>query len=144
VTTVANPKVYGYYKVATAADVAATSYAWTTSSVASGGGMARYSGASGLDTSATLAAGAAAGSGTVPSVTTTTANAMLVGCMGVNSASATLSSPSGMTQAVETTGGRRLELADGLLAAAGPSGAKSWTFSTTREWAGWLVALRPS
>jgi myo-inositol-hexaphosphate 3-phosphohydrolase len=140
VTTIANPKVYGYYKVATASEPA--SYAWTTTSTTSGGGIGRYSGASGLDTAATSATGAAASAGTVPAVTTTTANAMLVGCMSVNSSSATLTSPAGMAQAVET-GARRFELADGIQAAAGPSGTKRWTFSSAREWAGWLVALRP-
>jgi hypothetical protein len=67
---------------------------------------------------------------------------MLVGCMSVNSSSATLAPPAGMVQAVET-GARRFEVADGIQATAGPSGAKTWTFSAAREWAGWLVALRP-
>ena len=35
VTTIANPKVYGYYKVATASESA--SYSWTTTSTTSGG-----------------------------------------------------------------------------------------------------------
>ena len=140
VTTIANPKVYGYYKVATASEAA--SYSWTTTSTTSGGGIARYSGASGLDTAATSASGAATPSGTVPAVTTTTAKAMLVGCMSVNSSSATLTSPAGMAQVVET-GARRFEVADGIQATAGPSGTKTWTFSAAREWAGWLVALRP-
>ena len=139
-TSIANPKVYGFYKVATAAEPA--SYSWTTTSTTSGGGIATYSGAAGLDTAATTAAGAAASSGTVPAVTTTTANAMLVGCMSVNSGSVTLTSPAGMTQAIET-GARRFEVADGVQAAAGPGGAKTWTFSAAREWAGWLVAVRP-
>jgi hypothetical protein len=139
-TSLANPKVYGYYKVATSTEPA--DYPWTTSSVTSGGVIARYSGATGLDTTATSASGAAAASGTVGQVTTTTANAMLVGCMSVNSSSVTLSSPAGMTQVVET-GDRRFELADGLQPTAGPSGTKTWTFSAAREWAGWLVALRP-
>ena len=140
VTTIANPKVYGYYKVATASESA--SYSWTTTSTTSGGGIARYSGAAGLDTAATTASGAATSSGTVPAVTSTTAKAMLVGCMSVNSGSVSLTSPAGMAQAVET-GARRFEVADGIQANAGPSGAKTWTFSAAREWAGWLVALRP-
>ncbi|BCW65726.1 hypothetical protein NicSoilB4_04890 [Arthrobacter sp. NicSoilB4] len=140
VTTIANPKVYGYYKVATASESAG--YSWTTTSTTSGGGIARYSGASGLDTAATSASGAAASSGTVPAVTSTTANAMLVGCMSVNSSSASLTPPGGMAQAVEA-GARRFEIADGIQSIAGPSGAKTWTFSAAREWAGWLVALRP-
>jgi myo-inositol-hexaphosphate 3-phosphohydrolase len=140
VTSVANPKVYGYYKVATTAEPA--DYTWATSSTTSGGGIVRYSGASGLDTSAKSASGAAASFGSVPGVTTTTPNAMLVGCMSVNSTSVTLTSPTGMSQAVET-GARRFELADGNQATAGASGTKTWTFSGARDWAGWLVALRP-
>jgi hypothetical protein len=139
-TSQANPKVFGYYKVATSAEPA--DYAWTTSSATGGGVIARYSGAAGLDTTASSASGAAASSGTVGQVTTTTANAMLVGCMSVNSSSVTLSSPSGMSQVAEL-GDRRFELADGLQPTAGPSGVKTWTFSAAREWAGWVVALRP-
>jgi hypothetical protein len=139
-TSLANPKVYGYYKVATGTEP--TDYSWTTSSTTAGGVIARYSGAAGPDTPASTASGGAASSGTVGQVTTTTANAMLVGCMGLNSASATLSSPAGMTEVVET-GARRFELADGLQPAAGGSGTRTWTFSGAREWAGWLVALRP-
>jgi hypothetical protein len=141
VTTLANPKVYGYYKVATASEP--TSYSWTTSSVLGGGAITRYSGATGVDGAATSASGAAATSASVPGVTTSTANAMLVGCMSANSSSVTLTSPGGMTQAAET-GDRKFELADGVQSAAGPSGAKAWTLSASREWAGWLVALRPS
>lgn len=140
VTNIANPKVYGYYKVATASEPA--DYAWTTSSTTSGGGIARYTGTSGPDAAATTGSGAAASSGSIPAVTTTAANAMLVGCMSVNSSSVTLASPAGMAQAVET-GARRFEVADGVQAAAGASGAKTWNFSAAREWAGWLVALRP-
>lgn len=140
VTNIANPKVYGYYKVATASEPA--DYAWTTTSTTSGGGIARYTGTSGPDAAATTGSGAAASSGTIPAVTTTAANAMLVGCMSVNSSSVTLTSPAGMSQAVET-GARRFEVADGIQAAAGASGAKTWNFSAAREWAGWLVALRP-
>lgn len=140
VTSIANPKVYGYYKVATASEP--TGYSWTTTSTTSGGAIARYSGATGPDATATTAAGGAASSGSVPSVTTTTANAMLVGCMSVNSSSVTLNSPAGMLQAVEA-GARRFEVADGVQAAAGASGAKTWSFSSAREWAGWLVPLRP-
>jgi PKD repeat protein len=143
VTSSSNPRIYGYYKIATAAEP--TAYHWAfTSSVTSGGGIARYSGASGLDGPASKAAGASATSGTVPGVTTTTANAMVVGCMGVNSSATTLtiSSPVGMTEAWDV-GGKRHELADGLQSLGGPTGDKTWTFSAGREWAGWLVALRP-
>jgi len=139
VTASSNPKVYGYYKVAAAGETAPT---WALSaSMTSGAGITRYTGASGVDGAATTASGAAAASGTVPAVTTTTANAMLVGCMGVNSSSTGINSPAGMTQAFEV-GGKKGEMDDGLQAAAGSSGTRTWTFGASREWAGWLVALR--
>jgi hypothetical protein len=68
---------------------------------------------------------------------------MLVGCMAINSSSSTttIGSPDGMTE-VWDIGGKRHELADGISSAAGPT-AKTWTFGGSREWAGWLTALRP-
>lgn len=143
VTTTTNPHVFGYYKVATESEPA--DYGWAlTSSVANSVGIARYVGASGLDVPATKASGAAATSGTLPALTTVTPDAMLVGCMAVNSSSTSvgIASPGGMTAAWDL-GGKRQELADGAQPDAGPSGNKTWTFSASREWAGWLVALRP-
>jgi hypothetical protein len=143
---VANPHVFGYFKVAGGAEPA--DYRWTlASSVTSGAGIARYSGVSTtspLDGAPSTASGPAATTGTVPSVTTATADAMLVGCMAINSSSTTslIASPSGMTEAWDI-GGKRHELADGRQALAGASGAKSWTFNVARDWAGWLAALRP-
>jgi hypothetical protein len=144
VTGVANPHVFGYYRLATDSEPA--EHRWTlTSSVANGAGIARYTGAAGLDAAASTASGAAGTSGTVAGVTTVTANAMLVGCMAINSSSTatTIASPAGMAQAWDI-GGKRQELADGVQADAGASGPKTWTFSSIREWAGWLVALRPA
>ncbi len=139
VTTVANPHVYGYYKVAAAGEPTPS---WGLSgSLTNGAGIARYTGASGVDGSATQASGAAATSGTVPGLTTTTANAMVVGCMGVNSGTATITAPTGMAEAWEV-GGKKAELDDAVLATAGATGNRTWTFGATREWAGWLVALR--
>ena len=143
-TTISNPKVYGYYRVATSSEPA--DYHWTFgASITSGGGIARYSGSSGPDVTATKAAGAAATSGTVPGVTTTTAGDMVVGCMGVNSGSlsVTITPPSGTSEAW-SIGGKRNELADDVQPGAGPSGDRTWTFSASREWAGWLTALRPA
>jgi parallel beta-helix repeat protein len=70
---------------------------------------------------------------------------MLVGCLGINSSSTTitLSSPSGMTQAWDP-GGKRHEFADQLLDAPGPTGSRTWTMSSARDWVGWLAALRPA
>jgi hypothetical protein len=79
----------------------------------------------------------------LPGVTTVTDGAMLIGCMAVNSSNAaiTIGSPAGMGEAWDLAG-KRHELADGAQVLAGPSGQKTWTFSSAREWAGWLVALR--
>jgi hypothetical protein len=38
--------------------------------------------------------------------------------------------------------GKKGELDDALQASAGSTGARTWTFAASREWAGWLVALR--
>ena len=144
-TGVANPHTFGYYHVAGSAEP--SNFTWTlSSSVANGAGIARYSGVSAgspIDATATTAFGASATTGTLPGVTTATPGAMLVGCMAINSSSTGVSigSPVGMAQAWDI-GGKRHELADGIKAAAGPSGSKTWTFSSAREWAGWLVALR--
>jgi chitodextrinase len=147
-TSIANPHLYGYYHVMGTSEPA--SYTWTTAgSVASGGGISCYSGVNTttpLDTTASVAASAvAASTGTVSGVTTTTAGAMLVGAIAINSSNTTIAitGPSGMAE-VYDVGGKRTELDDALQAAAGSSGSKSWTWSSgsAREWAGWLVALR--
>ena len=143
VTGVANPRVYGYYKVAGATEP--SSYRWGfAAKVASGGGIARYTGAAGLDVGASAAAGGAASSGSVPGVTTVTEGAMIVGCMGINSSATTISinGPAGMSQAWDL-GGKRHEFDDVLQPAAGATGQLSWGFSSAREWAGWVAALRP-
>ena len=142
---VANPHVFGYYHVAGAAEPG--SWTWTLSgAIANGGGIARYSGvdtATPLDTAAQTGFGALASTATLPGLTTLTTGAMLVGCVGVNSSSTTLliTSPTGMTQAWDI-GGKRHELADQVQAIVGATGARTWTFSSARDWAGWMVALR--
>jgi len=147
VTSISNPHVFGYYKVAGTSEPAA--YTWTlTKQVKSGGGIARYSGvdtAQPLAGGTTTAAGGAALSGTVPGVTTTVPDAMLVGCLSVNASSTGfgITSPSGMTEAWDEIG-KRHEVADQHLLAPGSSGNRTWTFSDPRAWAGWLTALRPS
>ena len=48
-----------------------------------------------------------------------------------------------MTEAWDVAG-KRNELSDALQASTGPSGTKTWTLNSVREFAGWLVALRPA
>lgn len=146
VTSIANPRVFGYYKVAGVSEPA--NYTWTlASSVANSAGIARYSGVDAAQPfagTASSATGASSTTATLPGVTTSVANAQLIGCMAANSSSASLliTAPAGMSEAWNLAG-KRQELADHALAVAGDSGTRSWTFSGAREWAGWLVALRP-
>lgn len=147
VTSIANPHVYGYYKVAGASEPAAT---WTLSAtVANGGGIARYSGvnnASPLDTASVTGSSATeVTAATVSGLTTVNPNAMIVGCVGINSSATTvtIAPPSGMGEAWDI-GGKRNELADALQSTAGPSGAKTWTMSSGRAFGAWLAALRPA
>jgi hypothetical protein len=67
-----------------------------------------------------------------------------VGCMGINSGatSIAITGPAGMSE-VWDLGGKRHELDDAPQATPGASGGKTWSFSSSREWAGWLAALRP-
>jgi myo-inositol-hexaphosphate 3-phosphohydrolase len=145
VTAISNPHVFGYYHVASSSEPA--SYSWTLSaSVVSSAGIARYSGVNAsqpLDGTPVTATGAAATTATLAGVTTNTAGDMLVGCLGANTSSATLvlTSPSGMTAAWDLAG-KRQQLADQTLPTAGASGSRTWTLSSAREWAAWLVALR--
>ena len=147
VTPIPNPHVLGYFKVA--GDSEPDYYTWTlTAPAENSGGIARYSGvdtASPLDAVVTEGSGVATRAGTIPSVTTSTAGAMIVSCMGANSSTdaVNFASPAGLVEAWDL-GGKRHELADGVQAVAGPSGTKTWTFRARREWAGWLTALRPS
>src|SRR3954451_1397565 len=143
VTSVSRPRVYGYYRVAGPSEPA--SYRWVTSNkVANSGGIVRYTGASGLDVSAAKASGSAGKTGTVPGVTTITKDAMVVGCMGVNSSSTPvqITGPAGMSEVWNLTGSPN-ESADVRQATPGPTGTRSWTFSNSRDWAGWVTALRP-
>ena len=146
VTGISNPHVFGYYRVASASEPA--SYSWTlTSSVANSGGIARYTGVSAsqpLD-GVVNASGASATSATLPGLTTSAANDALVGCLAANSSSSSLliTSPSGMVAAWDLVG-KRQQFADQPLSTAGATGSRTWTLSGAREWAGWLVALRPS
>lgn len=48
------------------------------------------------------------------------------------------------TYAHQHSGEGRQDYADGIQAAAGPRGTKTWAFSASRAWAGWLLALRPT
>jgi len=145
VTGLSNPKLFGYFHVASASEPAA--YTWTLSgSVVNAGGIAQYLGvdpATPLDAPVSTVTAPLATALSVPGMTTVTANTMLVGCVAANSSSTSLliTSPAGMSEAWDLPG-KRHELADGLQPSIGPTGPRTWTISSARDAAGWLVALR--
>ena len=145
-TSAGNPKVFGYYRVAQAGEPA--QYTWGLSgSASSSGGIARYSGVSVLDTlegSPSVGGGGSTTSATIAGPTTTVANTRLVGCMGANSSNpnVVVTEPTGMTAGWDLEG-KRQQMSDGPVASPGATGDRTWTFSSGRAWAGWLVALRP-
>ncbi|WP_202911352.1 PKD domain-containing protein [Segeticoccus rhizosphaerae] len=143
-TSQSNPRVYGYYKIAGASEP--SSYHWGYSkSVTSSGGIARYTGASAPETEVSIASGPSANTATLPGITTTAADDVLLGCMGLNTGatSITITAPQEMTQ-VWDLDGKRQEFDDAPLSQAGPTGPRTWQFSQSREWAGWLTAIRPA
>jgi hypothetical protein len=148
VTSVTNPKLYSYYRVAAPSEPA--SYTWSlTSAAASSGGIARYTGvdnANPLDSSVSTASSSASVSAlTVPGVTTASPGGMLIGAAAINASptTVTITGPNGMIQRWDL-GGKRQEYDDAVQQTAGNSGARTWTFSGPREAVGWLAALRPA
>ncbi len=148
ILTGTSTRAFGYYKVAGANEPA--SYTWTlNSAVANSGAIGRYSGVSttapidGTVQSAS-SGGVISKNATIPGVTTSVANAMLVGCMSIDSSvmSVTISPPAGFTERWNLAG-KRQEYADLVRAGTGPSGPQTWTLGGSRDWAGWLAALAP-
>ena len=106
-----------------------------------------YSGAdttTGQDATATTAANGSLGNtSTAPTITTVTANAMLVAfTANFGSGSTTWGAPSGMT--LRTSGQTDTGIADVLQASAGASGVKTFTCNGTGQSAGIMIALRPA
>src|SRR5947207_6063801 len=147
-----------YYRVATAADTAASTYAWTWAPTTSDGAAAilAYSGVDATnpfdvtpsDNSGTSTSASATG------LTTTQANDMLVafyGAQGQAGPAVTLTQDAGqgLTQEYTQQSGSgpssraRNTGADGTQASAGATGNKTATVSTSTPWVAHLVALMP-
>lgn len=142
-------KLHTYYRSASSSvpepDV------WTfglASSVKWNGGVTAYRGvdlAQPLDAAATTVAKSERGNTiTAPGLTTRTPGAMLVGGVGLNSSSRTVTPPTSMTEAWESIGQQSTELAHKGIAAAGPVGGKTWRFEAGAQAVAWLAALRPA
>lgn len=146
----AGASLFGYYRVVTSADAGATSWTWTLGAAGKwNGGMTRFLGvdtARPLDTavSSTVNNDYAATTVTVPGVTTTVAGALLIGGFGADGAAVTVAPPAAFGETWESAGQQIAEQAAKATAAAGPSGAQTWTLDQGRAQAAWLTALRPA
>jgi hypothetical protein len=146
-----------YYRIATAADTAATTYqwSWTTSSDGAAAILA-YSGTDAtnpIDVAATDNAGSGT-TATATGLTTTQTNDMLDAFYGVQGQSgpavtATQDAAQGMTQEYTIASGSapasraRATGADGTQASAAATGNKTATISASTPWVAHLVALQP-
>jgi PKD repeat protein len=144
----AGARIFSYYHVVAATDP--SSYSWSLSSAQKwSAGVSAYRG---VNTATPLASAVVTAvntsfsgtSLTLPSITTSQSNAMLVGGVGLDSSTPLASPPAGWTQEWQTTTGQVTEQAHKVQAVAGPSGTATWTLSSGRAFGGWQVALRPA
>ena len=138
-------RIFSYYHVVDSADPA--SYTWTTSTAVKwSGGITAYRGVNQttpLDSSVTTAV-ATGTSITVPSITTSSNGALLIGGVGYDSSTPGISPPSGWTEQWEGAGGQIAEEADKTQTTAGAAGPATWSFASTKAAAAWQVALKPA
>lgn len=146
--TLANPKGGLWIKVATGSESGTLTF--TTSSTTGAAQMFRYTGVdttTPLDGTPTSVVNSATTNTVVtPSITTTTANTMLVYACGANSGTTTVSSATG-TERVDHgslggTGARAGALYDEAVAASGATGTRTQTLSAARANWGAMFALR--
>jgi PKD repeat protein len=139
--------VFSYYHVVTGTEPAS----WTFTLSAAQKWSAGITAFRGVDTTTvwdTAAATQVSTTGTtsqaVPSVTTVTPGALLIGGNGVNSSTVTLGQPSGWTEAWEADGGKDIDLAYKAFPTAGPTGTSTFTHSATISGSAWVRALKPA
>ncbi|HET7138764.1 MAG TPA: PKD domain-containing protein [Arthrobacter sp.] len=141
-------RIFAYYRVVGASDPA--SYAWGLGTAAKwGGGITAYRGANQatpLDSPVVTAVDTTytATSITLPSITTASNGAMLIGGIGYDSGTPGTTPPSGFTERWEAAGGQIAEEADRPQATAGATGTATWTFSTAKASGAWRAALKPA
>jgi hypothetical protein len=143
---ITNPKVYGWYLIAGGSEPA--DYTWTsTTTITSGCGISRYSGvdtSTVLDAAGVATSGAIAAGGSLTGVTTVTNNAMVIAAMGVNSGSTIITEASTVVVERWEAAGKHCEHDSDIFVTAGATGTIDYTFSASREWAGWVAALLPA
>lgn len=147
----AGPSHATFYRVATGTEAA--SYTFPTNATAGRvtGIMVRISGVDTAviqDVAAAKASTSTATSFTMPSISTVTANALLLHFILLNAASsADIVAPAGPTLVSKSTGtGRRMGVWSEPMPTAGASGTRLWTDTpaTALQWGGITIALRPA
>jgi hypothetical protein len=156
-TTVVSPisvttgaRVFVYSHVVTDAAAEPATYTWTLSTAQRWGAV--MGAFRGVDTSDPFETAATTKKDTtyvaaqlvVPGVTTATDGAMLVGGVGLDGRSVTISPPAGWTEVGESNPGQVVELAYQARPTAGATGNATWTLSGAAASGGWLRALRPA
>ena len=140
-------RVFSYYHVVGSTDPA--SYTWNLSTAQKwSGGITAYRGVNQttpLDSTVATAVNTTytATSITVPSITTASDNAMLIGGVGFDSSNPAANPPTGWTERWEGADGQIAEQADKPQPTAGATGTTTWTF-TTKAVAAWRTALKPA
>jgi RHS repeat-associated protein len=138
-----------YWRAAGGSEPASYTFTFGAAVNAATAGIVAYSG---VDTTTPIdvsggQANTASTSVTAPSVTTTVANAMVVGFFGLDN-DATFTPPSGMTERwdldVQGTNDEASEAADVVKATAGATGTKVATATVSDTSIGQLIALKPS
>lgn len=81
---------------------------------------------------------------TVPSITTASNGALLIGGVGFDSGTPGANQPSGWSERWEASAGHIADQADLTQATAGASGTATWTFGTAKAVAAWRSALKPA
>ena len=144
-----NVRLVTFYKVATASEPASQSFTWTGTQQAVGAISAYYGIKASLGNANILDVMGAAGTGnsataSASSITTTTANALLVASFAINN-NGTFGAVTGMTErwdaasASATTANRASGAqSDSTQVAAGATGAKTSALGATRQWAAHL------
>ena len=142
-------RVFVYFHVVAEAAVEPSSYSWQLSSAQKWNAV--VGAFHGVDAAApfdgegsTSAVWTSRTTVPVPGVTTSTAGAMLVGGVGVNSGSVGVTEPGGWTEAAEATGVQVSELAFVSRPTVGPTGDAVWSLGRVHQAAGWMRALRPA
>jgi PKD repeat protein len=143
-------RVFAYSHVVTDAATEPATYTWQLSAAQKwGAGITAFAGVDPVtpfDTATSTATDTtyAATSLTVPSVSTATDGAMLIGGLGLDNTTAGVTAPTAWTEAWESTGAQVAELAHRQTATAGPTGPVTWTLTRATAAGGWVAALRPA